>query len=808
MAYAEVIVSLPVPGSFHYVIPDGMVLEIGHRVLVPFGPRRVTGFVIGVDDAPPEDIELEKVKAVAERLDVEPLVPQTLLDLATFTADYYLATPGEVLKTALPPGFTAASKATLIITAAGRAFLDEQQVRLPSKLRISAKEHELLEKTSKGRGVRASTAPAKASAALLEAGLIARKDSIEAKDSGGDVVLLGRVLDPKAAWSHLSRSRARLELYERLADGPVAVDALRDALGASTYRRAAKVLLERGVVEETTVALEAYEATKARILETPPELMEEQRAVLAPIVEAIEGEAKSFVLFGVTGSGKTEVYMRAIQRARELGRGAIVLVPEIALTPQLEARFVARFGAEVVVLHSAMPDSERRRRWRKIRDGKASIALGARSALWAPVRDLGIVIVDEEHDASFKQSSDVRYHGRDLALLLARRTNSVAVLGSATPSIETLALVEKGRIEELQLTRRVGDRPMPTIEVVDLAEEKRAMKGAVHLFSRALQDGLREVVEKKQQAILFLNRRGFNTVVYCGECGDPRKCSHCDVSLTHHRWQRKLACHYCGHLESFGAPCPKCGSVDVEPHGAGTERVVQTVEEEIPDARVLRLDRDVTSKVGALERTLRAFRNHEADILVGTQMVAKGHDFPRVTLVGILLADASLAFPDFRAAERTFQLLTQVSGRAGRADHPGRVVIQTFQPDHYALTCAVDHDVRRFYEIECGQREGLGYPPFRRIGLVRIESKNSRAASEAAELVGEIARRYAEPDARVLGPAPAPIEKVRDRYRHRVLVFAPTPARLVHVMTQLEHESKDRVRRADLVFDVDPVDLL
>lgn len=812
-AYAQVVVSLPVPGAFHYVAPDDMELVVGHRVLVPFGARRVTGFVVGVDAQPPTEVDLAKLKRVIERLDVEPLVPPTLLDLATFTADYYLATPGEVLKTALPPGLTAASTAKYVATPEGRRFLDEQEVRLSTGPRITAKERELLVKAAKGRGTKVTGAPPKAAEHLVAANLIVRKESIEAKESGGDVTVLERAMEPKAAWEHLARARTRLELYERLEEGPVDVETLRDWIGAAAFRRAAKVLVERGVLTESVVSREAYEgAVQARRpveKEAPPELTEEQSAVLGPIVGALEAKtAAAFLLFGVTGSGKTEVYMRAIQRARELGRGAIVLVPEIALTPQLEARFVRRFGSEVVVLHSAIPDAERRRRWRKLRDGKASIALGARSALWAPVKDLGIVVVDEEHDASFKQSSEVRYHGRDLALYLARRTDSVAVLGTATPAVETMALVDKGRLTELVLERRVGDRPMPSIQVVDLAEEKRAMKGAVHLMSRALQDGLREVVEKKQQAILFLNRRGFNTVVYCGSCGDARRCSHCDVSLTHHRWQRKLACHYCGHLEAFNAPCRKCGAQDVEPHGAGTERLVETVLADIPDARVLRLDRDVTSKVGALDETLAAFRAHEADILVGTQMVAKGHDFPKVTLVGIVLADASLSVPDFRAAERTFQLITQVSGRAGRAEHPGRVVIQTFQPNHYALTCAIDHDARRFYELECGQREGLGYPPFSRLGLIRVESKTGRAAEQAAEIVAELARPVVAPEGRVLGPGPAPIEKLRDRYRWRVLLFAPTPARLAHAMTLVRNHAADRVRGADVIFDVDPVDLL
>ena len=423
--------------------------------------------------------------------------------------------------------------------------------------------------------------------------------------------------------------------------------------------------------------------------------------------------------------------------------------------------------------------------------------------------DLGVVVVDEEHDPSFKQSSDVRYHGRDLALTRARQTGSLALLGSATPSMEAMHLVQTGRLTELRLPDRVAGRPLPSVEVVDLTEERRAMKGDLRLLSRALADGLRETIARGQQAILFLNRRGFNTIVYCEECTDARTCRHCDVSLTHHRAAEILQCHYCGHTERIGSPCRKCGSRAVVPLGAGTERIAEAVKEEVPDARVLRLDRDVTARTGALDEALETFREGRADVLVGTQMVAKGHDFPKVTLVGIVLADASLAFPDFRAAERTFQLLTQVAGRAGRADAPGRVIVQALQPRHYAIEAAVHHDSDRFFEVENQARAEAGYPPHARMGLIRVESPDPDRVLKVAATIAEIARSEAgAQQARVLGPAPAPIERVRDRWRRLVLVVAPTPARLVQVLRRIQSRMPAPSRNVNVVFDVDPVDLL
>ena len=829
-AFADVMVPVPVRGPFHYAVPPDMQaqLQVGHRVLVPFGPRRMTGFVRKLLDEAPADVA-DKIRNIERVFDTEPLLTTDLLELATFAADYYLAPAGEVLKAALPPGLAGVSIARFVATAAGKRALAEQAVRFPDGPTISDAHRRLLIEAARASGVRASKAPVKAAARLVEVGWLARRETVGARATEDEVDVISSAVDDATAWPTLQRSRIRQEIWARLATGPQRKDQLETVFGASRARRALERLASDGLIRVEQRSASALEPPPTpaidAIHEAPPALTAAQQDALTVLTDAVDKKkAEAYLLHGVTGSGKTEVYLRLIEHARRQGRGAVVLVPEIALTPQLEARFKARFGDEVAVLHSGVPDAERRRRWLAVRHGKTRIALGARSALWAPVDDLGVVVVDEEHDSSFKQSSDVRYHGRDLALTRARQTGSVAVLGSATPSLEALHLVQSGRLTELRMPDRVAGRPLPTVEVVDLTEERRALKGDLRILSRALADGLRATVAEGRQAILFLNRRGFNTIVYCAECGDARTCRHCDVSLTHHRASETLRCHYCGHTERLDSPCRKCNGRGVQPLGAGTERVAAAVAEEVPDARVLRLDRDVTARVGALDEALTTFREGRADILVGTQMVAKGHDFPRVTLVGIVLADASLAFPDFRAAERTFQLLTQVAGRAGRADEAGRVIIQSLQPRHYAIESAVKHDTDGFFAIETEARASAGYPPHTRMGLIRIESTQDSAVLSAAARVAQAAKEAAAAEhaalknrvgedsapspARVLGPAPAPLERLRDRWRHMIMIIAPTPARLVHVMRSTQARLTGLPRTVNIIFDVDPVDLL
>jgi primosomal protein N' (replication factor Y) len=491
------------------------------------------------------------------------------------------------------------------------------------------------------------------------------------------------------------------------------------------------------------------------------------------------GGFATFVLHGVTGSGKTEVYLRVIAEARAAGRGALVLVPEIALTPQLAARFRARFGEDVAVLHSALPPGERLAAWRRLRAGEVGIALGARSAVFAPVRALGVVVVDEEHDGSFKQEEGVRYHGRDLAVVRAQRAGALAILGSATPSLETAHNAARGRFTLLPLPGRATARPLPAVEIVDL---RRHPPGPDGLLSGALAEAIAGALAAREQVILFLNRRGFAPVVLCLGCGDVVRCTECSVSMTYHRGHNRLVCHYCGRTRAVPVQCANCGSRKMDRAGVGTERVEAVLRERFPDARIARLDRDTAGggrgegAGGGLQGIINRMHAGEIDILVGTQMVTKGHDFPGVTLVGVLRPDQGIDLPDFRAAERTFQLLEQVAGRAGRGDRPGRVIIQTYKPDNAAIVAVKTHDYDGFARGELHERQEAGYPPFSRIVVLRIDAQDERTVTAAA---GQVAAAAATaPNVRVLS-GPAPIARIRGRHRHQVWLYGTERAALM-----------------------------
>ncbi len=561
------------------------------------------------------------------------------------------------------------------------------------------------------------------------------------------------------------------------------------------------------------VRVEALQAEKdpffadAVARDVPPELTEAQARAVQTIVERLERNARAaFLLDGVTASGKTEVYLRAVERSVGLGRSAIVLVPEIALTPQLVTRFRARLGDSIAVLHSGLGENERHAMWKALRDGKFRVAVGARSALFAPVRELGLICVDEEHDGSFKQEEGVRYNARDMALLRAHRAGAVAVLGSATPSISTLALVEQSRLEHLVLPARArSSSRLPDVEIVDL-RRMGAGPGGERLLSVRLYRELSRVVEAKQQAILFLNRRGFSPSLVCDECGQIAECPHCSVALTLHRvGGERLRCHYCDYGVARVRACERCHSEQLVEEGAGTERIENVLREILPGARVARLDRDVAAGAKSAE-VLERMRRGEIDVLVGTQMVTKGHDLPEVTLVGVLNADAALSFPDYRAAERSFHLFVQVAGRAGRGASKGRVLIQTRNPEHPAIVCAAQHDVQRFVAQELAARRELNYPPFSRLALVRCDALEEARAEREAERLATLARRAGGAAVTVLGPAPAPIPRLRNRFRFHVLLRAEQRAELRKSLLAVARAESDR--RVRLVIDVDPVSML
>jgi primosomal protein N' (replication factor Y) len=512
----------------------------------------------------------------------------------------------------------------------------------------------------------------------------------------------------------------------------------------------------------------------------------------------------------VTGSGKTEVYLQAIARALAAGKGAVVLVPEIALTPQLAARFRARFGERVAVLHSGLGDAERYEQWRRLRSGEAAIALGARSAVFAPCRDLGIVVVDEEHDSSFKQEEGVRYHARDVALVRAQKAGAVCLLGSATPSLETYANALAGRYGLLELPARPTAATLPDVEVVDL----RVYKPDADAFLTApLARAVEATLAAGEQVILFLNRRGFATFVNCVGCGFAFRCAHCSVSLTYHRAGDRLRCHYCGHAQHVPLECPACRAPgSIVRHGLGTEKIEAALMERFPSARVARLDRDTAGGKG-LEHVLARMAKHEIDILVGTQMVTKGHDFPGVTLVGVLCADSGLSLPDFRAGERTFQLLTQVAGRAGRGDKPGRVIVQTWSPAHAAIRCARAHDYRAFFLEEVQIREELDYPPKGRLVAVRLDGPSELEVRAAADALGARARELLRDETRyarvsVMGPTEAPLARLKGRSRWHLWVRSPDRGALRGFVRRVAGDRGGLPPAVRVTVDVDPMSAL
>ncbi len=565
-------------------------------------------------------------------------------------------------------------------------------------------------------------------------------------------------------------------------------------------------LVKKGLVQLTKVEAQVDELlTGGEPDRTRPEkLTEDQQAAVEAMGERLAaGAFGAFLLYGVTGSGKTEVYLRVIEDALARGRGAIVLVPEIALTPQTVGWFRSRFDG-VAVLHSRMSDGQRLDMWRRVQRGEARVVVGARSAIFAPVKNLGVIVVDEEHEPSFKQGSTPRYHARDVAVARAHREGAVCVLGSATPSLESWVNAERGRYMRLDLRARVHGGPMPPVEMVDL----RGQKGG-GLFSRPLMDRLKETLARKEQAILFLNRRGFSPVLWCRECRDVLRCVNCDVALTYHRRRERMVCHACCEESRPPQECPSCTAPALRFLGQGSEKVEAVLPKELPGVRVARMDSDTMLRSEDYERTLKAFGDGEIDVLIGTQMIAKGLDFPRVTLVGIISADASLHLPDFRASERTFQLVSQVSGRAGRGDLEGRIVIQTMDPEEPTLICAARHDYPGFVQREIGERTGIAYPPFGRLLRVLIEDEDeTKVAQTGAQIAAALRETLREHGAQVLGPAPAPTALLRRRHRHHILVKAGLEGDAMAHAKGLLWKIAESTTRPRISIDVDPVHML
>jgi len=808
MRIVRVAVPLPVDEIFDYALDADADAEPGTRVLVECGGRRVTGVVVETRDS--RASEPRDLRQVLRVIDGSPALPRALVEVLLDAAREALCPPGIALAAALPSGTSPRPVRRLALAPAGRRALErgEARGRLAELLRaLDARE------LSEGSVRRRFADLGGALERVVQLGWVARRragETARVSEKTRRIYRLADGLDLTMARMTHARARKRLELLEALRGGP-------QALPASGPLRA---LISSGAVVARDQVVTRGGADQPLIDVTgAPEPTPHQSAAIEAIAAAIRDRSgRGFLLYGITGSGKTEVYLRAAQVALELGRGVIVLVPEISLTHQVVDRFRARFGERVAVLHSGLSAGERFDQWRSIREGRVPIAIGARSAVFAPLESPGLIVVDEEHDPAYKSGDAFRYHARELALLRARASGAACVLGSATPEVETAWRSSKGELTRLLLPARVASRPLPQVEIVDMERERRR-RGGRALLSASLRRALNETVLAGQQAILFLNRRGFATLSYCFACGHALRCGHCDISLVYHaapgRRRRDdpiegdLRCHYCGHQEQPRPECPACGSRDGGLLGFGTERLAEELVGTFPHARVARLDRDISARRGAQREILAAFHRGEIDVLVGTQMIAKGHDVPNVTLVGVVAADLGLHFPDFRAGERTFQLLTQVAGRAGRGDQPGRVIIQTWLPDHYAIALARNHDFPRFYREELARREPHGYPPFRALVHASITGASGEAVERGAHVLAALAKELGTEGQGIelLGPAPAPLSRIRDEFRWQLLLLGERE-RVVSLARELARRARGALGSVRLRLDTNPLQML
>jgi primosomal protein N' (replication factor Y) len=741
----DVAVALPLDEVFTYrCVGRSEPLAVGFQVIVPFGKRMLAGFVVGHRTVGATETPAS-YRSVVDVVGTDPALDGPVVELCRWAASYYLAPLGEVLAAALPTGERASATRRIKLTTAGQQAIGSLAPSGLAELALDDADRALLSRLKKSR--------------TLSFAAIARSSA-----------------------AHLARVNF---LVER---GFVEIA---DAIRGTRRKRAAL----------------AFDSAGGGPREKPPSLNMHQADALTVLLAALGSGYATFVLQGITGSGKTEVYLRIIAEARQRKLGALVLVPEIALTPQLAARFRARFGDDVAVLHSGLPPGERAAAWRRLRAGEVGIALGARSAVFAPVRDLAVIVVDEEHDGSFKQEEGFRYNARDLAVMRASQSRALAILGSATPCLESYRNVVLGRFRRLLLPVRANPmaakRTLPPVEIVDLRRHALRPDG---LLSPPLAIAVEQALAAGEQTILFLNRRGFSTFLHCRACGHVLRCPDCAVSLTLHRARATLLCHYCGRAERVREICPACKAKAIEGMGTGTERVESILRQCFPQARVARLDRDSADSGERLSALLDRVHRREIDILVGTQMVAKGHDFGGVTLVGILQPDQAIHLPDFRAAERAFQVMEQVAGRAGRGESPGRVVVQTYSPEHPAIRFMQAHDYEGFVRDELALREEAEYPPYARMVVLRLDGRDGATVQKAAASVALAARSSAAGALRVLGPSEAPIPRLRGKARFQVWLAGQQRSRLLSVTRDVQRVPLPGGVRLEV--DVDPQSVL
>ncbi|MCU1249119.1 MAG: primosomal protein [Edaphobacter sp.] len=827
--FCDVALPVPLDQTFTYAV-NGVVPVVGARVLVPFSGQKLMGVVVRVhEDRPAEEFEIKPVQQV---LDEAALLPDELMNLAEWIAQYYVAPLGEVLRGMLPLAAEVKRHFSYRIAEAGRKVLYEGAAKGSSRRsKLTAeeqnREYAVLNYLEGGEQAKMSAlrSATGANKGLLE-GMVRKKWLMrEALAEERDARRLEKVavLVPEARLPKLNDNQTAILAELAAVGGRMRVTDLHIAsTGAGVPMSTLGTLVKRGLVAIEEVAEEFHlggVSAQGKKHAHEHALNEAQMGALGTIAAAMDkGGFRPHLLYGITGSGKTTVYFAAMRRALDAGKSALLLVPEIGLTPAMAAQMYAAFEGEVAMLHSQLTPDERAEQWHRIRRGEARIVVGTRSAVFAPMVNLGLIIVDEEHDSSYKQEETPRYHGRDVAVVRAKLNEAVVVLGSATPSLESWANADKGRYVRVEMRERVMERPLPAVELVDMRAEFRET-GQEHIFSRKLTEETQLTLDRGEQVILLLNRRGYSTVVMCRSCGEKIECENCAISMTYHKKVsdndaiaqpgQRLECHYCGFRRAVPKVCPKCESEHLYFLGAGSQQGEERLQELFPAARIGRMDRDTVRGRSDMERLLARLHSGEINLLVGTQMIAKGHDIHGVTLVGVVGADFQLGLPDFRAAERVFQLLTQVSGRAGRGDLPGKVLVQTYHPDHYAIQLAAAHDYPGFVAKEMNYRRWMHYPPFAVLANVVIQSEKLEEATAWAGTLGGWFQQARPDKVRVLGPAAAPIVRLKRIYRfHFVLKAERRQALGSTLRAMLAYADTQGIARRNLVVDVDAVHLM
>ena len=810
--FCDVALPVPLDMAFTYRVPDGMTPVIGGRVLVPFRQQRMMGIVVELHDRKPK----VATKNVLSVVDPAPVLDDQLLSLGRWISDYYLAPIGEVFRTMLPLtaefkrfiGYRVTEQGHMALHLAGMSGSSARSQRTPEE---QATEFRVLDYLAAVDGdltreqtLRSST---QASRKLLD-GMVRKKwiirEDVSAPQEAARTI---KVAVLKSAEGKLNANQRLIVETLASAGGRVPVETLQSL---DVPRTTLATLIRRGTVELIEAPADfTVSRTKPRPQPFEFDFTPAQKSALASLRERVDSlKFSGMLLHGVTGSGKTAVYLAGMRSVLEAGRSAILLVPEIGLTPAVAADLHQIFGDEVAILHSALSDKERAEQWHRIKRGEARMVVGTRSAVFAPVSDLALVIVDEEHDASYKQEETPRYHARDVAVMRAKMSNAVVVLGSATPSLESYFNATKNKYALIELPDRVEKRPLPEVEIVDMRIEFQET-GREQVISRKLAAEIQKRLDRREQVMVLLNRRGYSPVVLCRTCGKKLECTNCAIALTHHKREHKMVCHYCGYTAPVPRACVHCGSEYIYFLGTGSEKLEELLHGMFPQARIARLDRDTVRGHEDFERALNALNEGELDLVVGTQMIAKGHDIHGVTLVGVVGADVALGFPDFRAAERTFQLLTQVAGRAGRGQSPGKVILQTYFQDHYAVQFAAQHDFVGFYEKELRFRSWMHYPPYSALANVLVRSDNLDDALKWSGILGKWFNETRHESVRVLGPAAAPIMRLKRDYRYHFVLKSPSRQKLnTTLRSMLAYAAEQKIPRTQVIVDVDAIWLM